>query len=214
MKVKTQHRLIGGLVLLALTAIFLPLAFHRSEPAMHLRLSAKAPKSPAKPKVNLQLPSPSGMPSRSSSTMEQPNHVSSQTAKQAAERTPEVTSRILNTVPPPHPAAVSQSKKPTTTKKPVSVTSESSGQIFSETPPKAWVVQVASFSSKENASNLVEQLRSKGMDAYFRQVIADHATVTRVYVGPEINLAKVKQLQRVLAKKFGLSGVVKEYEIK
>jgi len=87
MEAKNKQRIIGGLVLLALVAIFLPLLFHNSRPSTRLQLSGQVPTAPTKPEVQLQLPAPSeshAMPKFKSPTA-------------AAAQTPKITQRILNT---------------------------------------------------------------------------------------------------------------------
>ncbi len=51
-----KHRIIGGLVLLAIIAIFLPFLFHSSQPSTPLKLSTQIPDQPDAPQVPLQLP--------------------------------------------------------------------------------------------------------------------------------------------------------------
>lgn len=56
MKLQTKQRVIGGLVLLALVAIFLPVLFHNKQPSTQLSLSTKIPPPPPAPKAVLTLP--------------------------------------------------------------------------------------------------------------------------------------------------------------
>jgi DedD protein len=51
-----KERIVGGLVLLAIVAIFLPLLFHHSPGSRMFSLSTHVPKPPAKPKVVVQMP--------------------------------------------------------------------------------------------------------------------------------------------------------------
>ena len=56
MRVRTKQRLIGGLVLVAILAIFLPLIFHNTRPIVGDRLSQKQPTAPSMPKIDVQMP--------------------------------------------------------------------------------------------------------------------------------------------------------------
>jgi DedD protein len=67
-------------------------------------------------------------------------------------------------------------------------------------PPKprvgltAWVVQVGSFSSRENAQNLTDSLRSRGFEAFIEQTVIRGQTLFRVKVGPEIDRKLAEEL--------------------
>lgn len=58
MNARTKHRIMGGLVLLAVAAIFLPLAFHGSRDSSEITVSAHIPKLPPEPQVSLELGTP------------------------------------------------------------------------------------------------------------------------------------------------------------
>ncbi|GAA4355405.1 SPOR domain-containing protein [Kangiella marina] len=64
-----------------------------------------------------------------------------------------------------------------------------SGVNKPEFKENAWVIQIGSFSNKENATGLVETLRNKGFRAYKR----DAEEYTRVFVGPYPDEATAKQ---------------------
>ncbi len=51
-----KERLVGGLVLLAIAAIFLPLLFYHTHGRRFFSLSAHIPKPPPKPKLVVQMP--------------------------------------------------------------------------------------------------------------------------------------------------------------
>jgi DedD protein len=51
----------------------------------------------------------------------------------------------------------------------------------------AWVIQVGSFSSRENAEKLVQQIREMKYAAFMEQADVDGKTVYRVKVGPEVD---------------------------
>lgn len=235
MQTKAKHCLVGGIVLLAIVVIFLPLLLHNSRPLTNFKLSMEEPPPPAKPEVQLQLPAVK------SSEALPTNTTQSQSAKQAAQQTPVVTQRILNTVPAPAvtPRAASQITKmnehvDATVKAPKTTTQLSTSDskyaekqkaivatksktkpvsrfLLGSSVPKAWVIQVASFSSQANATYLVKQLRAKGFNVYARQNQLDGRMIVRIYVGPEINQNKIKKIQQQLKQQFRLKGVIKRY---
>lgn len=58
-----------------------------------------------------------------------------------------------------------------------------------------WAIQVGSFKSKENAERLAAELRKEGDSIFTADVHSSQGTVTRVYVGPESQLATAKLKQ-------------------
>lgn len=79
--------------------------------------------------------------------------------------------------------------------------------------PPAWVVQVGSFASVDNARALRDQLRSRG----FKAVFLDRDTIGgkpawRVRVGPEMERTRSEQVRDRLAQEMKLQGVVVSYD--
>jgi cell division septation protein DedD len=80
---------------------------------------------------------------------------------------------------------------------------------------KAWVLQLASFSSVNNAERLVAKLRQAGYDAYNKKSsLANGRVISRVFVGPEINRKKILRLQTKLKSRYKLMGLVRKFKIK
>lgn len=191
MNTQAKQRMVGGLVLLALLAIFLPIFFGNPNPGtQNVQLSSKTAAPPASPRVELQLPP---MPSK----------------VVAVKRPAPVKLPVIATVS-PKPAVHPHSSKPTLIKKvkaPVKALA-----VGAEST--AWVVQLASFSSQDNADRLIKRLRAAGYDAYTRsRHAAAGKTLIQVFVGPEIKRARVDALLLQLKEKYRLSGVVKRYAV-
>lgn len=79
--------------------------------------------------------------------------------------------------------------------------------------PPAWVVQVGSFSSEDNARVLRDQLRTKGFKAVFidRDMIGGKP-VLRVRIGPEMERSRSEQVRERLSREMKLEGVVVSYD--
>jgi len=77
--------------------------------------------------------------------------------------------------------------------------------------PEAWIVQVGSFGSEQNALALRDKLRGKGYTAFIETVHLDGRRVVRVGVGPEMLKSKSEALRDKLASDMGLSGLVVSY---
>lgn len=78
----------------------------------------------------------------------------------------------------------------------------------------AWIIQVGSFSSRQNAEGLVNKLQKKRFPAFLEQTDVKGKTLYRVRVGPEIDqeLAQklLVKLDRTL-KPMKLKGSLKRY---
>ena len=56
--------------------------------------------------------------------------------------------------------------------------------------PEAWIIQVASMKSKDNAVALTEKLQAEGFKAYYRRTESKNGSVIyRVIVGPKLSLS-------------------------
>lgn len=78
----------------------------------------------------------------------------------------------------------------------------------------AWVIQVGSFSNRENAEKLVQQIREMKYAAFMEQADVDGKTVYRVKVGPEVDRKLADKMLTSLnkdLKPLNLKGTVKSY---
>lgn len=98
---------------------------------------------------------------------------------------------------------------------PPSVVGEAHDANVAETPPSvdagAWVVQLASFSDAGNAEALRDRLRARGYSAFIRSVYGEPGTVTRVYVGPELERDRARESVEALERDTKLRGIVVHY---
>jgi len=77
----------------------------------------------------------------------------------------------------------------------------------------AYVLQVASFSSVENATKLVNRLKSMGFKAYQRASTPKNGkAVHRVLVGPYINKKQAHEVREKIANQAKLEGIIKVYD--
>jgi len=77
--------------------------------------------------------------------------------------------------------------------------------------PRAWVLQVASFSSRKNADQLVKRLRAKKFPAYQERATVDQKPVFRVRIGPEVDRKLAEKMLKRVAKEFKLEGQIVRY---
>lgn len=72
---------------------------------------------------------------------------------------------------------------------------------------QAWLIQVGSFGSVENANNLRDKLRKAGFENSFSQR-SDDGKLTRVFVGPSTQRAELERSAAQIALKFDLKGKI------
>lgn len=76
------------------------------------------------------------------------------------------------------------------------------------TGAKAWAVQVGSFTKRESAEKLRDQLRKSGYRAFVTSAQAAGKTVVRVRVGPELERGDADQLRKRIEKDLQLQAKV------
>ena len=101
---------------------------------------------------------------------------------------------------------MSASTKPTATDTPASAR---------QAPPAAgvtaWVVQLGSFASAENAESLNKKLRQSGYSAFVEPLQQGGTKVFRVRVGPELRRSSAQSVRDRLQANMGLDGIVVPY---
>ncbi|BBN82178.1 cell division protein DedD [Pseudoalteromonas sp. A25] len=77
----------------------------------------------------------------------------------------------------------------------------------------AYVIQLGSFSHKPNVDALVAKLNKSGFKAFTRPVKTPNGTLTKVFVGPDLNKAKLEAKLPELKKLTKLNGRLTQFEI-
>lgn len=75
----------------------------------------------------------------------------------------------------------------------------------------SWMIQVGSFSNKENAERLVASLREAGYDTHLEPTQVKNQKLFRVRVGPEIERTNADEIAEAISKKFFVSARVIRY---
>lgn len=75
----------------------------------------------------------------------------------------------------------------------------------------AWVIQLGTFSSEQNALALRDQLRVKGYTAFVEKIKTGDKPLFRVRVGPELERARADALRDKLEKETKQKGIVERY---
>lgn len=212
-----KKRLVGATVLVSLVVIFVPMLLD-DEPMVDSGITeTNIPPKPANDFSSRVIP-----------------------AEDEELAIPPVTARpeIVPLVPPPAPAAVAEPPKPAEPAVPAApaapvaadkktVVAEKKVEPPVQPSPAekpqpvqpreglaAWVIQVGSFSNRENAEKLVETIRKMKYDTFMEQADVDGKTLYRVMVGPEVERKLADQMLVKLnkdIKSLDLKGRVRSY---
>jgi len=194
-KSQLRQRLIGALVLVALLAIIVPF-FLGDQPDTSAESIASIPPAPEQiPGADLPI---------EEDNPETPVDVTVDTVIDAA--TPPVTAPAPTKPSVSNPAPVTAPATPST-RTPVAPSS-ATPRSPAKAPANAWVVQLGSFSSEQNAWALRDKLRNKGYHAFVERVSEGGKMVIRVRIGPELQRTKAEAVQQKLEKEMKIKGIV------
>ncbi len=189
-----KQRLVGAVVLIALAVIFLPMLLDGSGRSGHVSMEMEIPPEPVYD-VPSRLPPLPGPESEPAPVETQPRGTPRREATASA--LPAPTPEKKQPVPAPKPKPKPKPPAETVPEKPVEASTLS-----------AWVVQVGSFSTEDNALVLRDKLRARGFTAFVEPHRSGQSTVYRVRVGPELKRETADALQARLKKEQKLDGIV------
>lgn len=196
-----KKRLVGATVLVSLVVIFVPMLLD-DEPMVESGISTT--NIPPKPERDF----------------------SSRVIPAEGERlsVPPISHRpeIVPLKPPPAPVVTEKTEPSVVTEKPEPATQSAPTKPAETQPPvvepreglTAWVIQVGSFSNRENAEKLVEKIREMKYAAFMEQADVEGKTHFRVKVGPEVDRKLADKMLVDLnkdLKPLNLKGTVKSY---
>lgn len=78
---------------------------------------------------------------------------------------------------------------------------------------QAWIVQMGSFKSKENARSLTDKLRAAGFNAFTKEIKSARGSARiHVYVGPEFKEASATKISKKIQRELNLPSIVLPYK--
>lgn len=77
--------------------------------------------------------------------------------------------------------------------------------------PVYWALQVASFSQKDKAEKLKQQLIAQGHKVELRTVQSAGNTVVRVYIGPKLEKNTLEKIQQDIDKQFAVKSILLKF---
>ena len=84
-------------------------------------------------------------------------------------------------------------------------------EIDAEGVPVAWILQVASVSTREKANALRDSLISDEHKAYVKQIRRADKTLYRVYIGPKFEKAQLERIKPSVDSEHGVSSLIVRY---
>ncbi len=181
-----KQRLVGAAVLIALAVIFLPSFFQRDKP-VEIDTRSQIPAAPSiEPIVINKSVKPDGATVPKASELFQPAPVD----------------KVVNK------STDSQKQKPAVTlskdadiEKSTAKTTKVDAKLNAKGVPVGWVLQVASFKSKDSAEKFAKTLSQGNDKAYFKSVETSQGQFYRVYLGPLIDKNQALAKQKTIDKK-------------
>ena len=213
MQRRLKERLIGAAVLVMLAVIFIPMIL---DDTTHTESTITESNIPAKPETEF---SSRIVPLTDSEVPADDDTVTDSEETAPAETTP------VDTVP-AEPTTAETAKADTTPDETIQAPAPASedkavtaAEKSGEKPTSgkgdigltAWVVQLGSFSSENNANNLNDKLHKAGYSSFVEPVKQGSNEVYRVRVGPELLRSDAQKLKDRLRKNMKLDGMLLPY---
>ncbi|MHB8535561.1 MAG: SPOR domain-containing protein [Sulfuricaulis sp.] len=196
-----KHRIVGAIVIVALVVIVVPLILNRREPPVDA--------------------SPPGEPAARGEIAGTPDTklvvtpvLPLETQAAGGNTSTKAVTPTVDSAPKPQAPAVAPVEKPPAVKKPPAApasakTTKSSS--VAEKITKGWIVQVGTFSNRENAIHLRNKLVSHGHGVHTETVTLAGKKATRLRVGPFREKRQAEKAQALIRKETGVRGAVQTY---
>lgn len=208
-----KQRIIGALVLVSLAVIFVPMLFDEPHSERTSR-SINIPEEPPFPEVDAPEPPAADAPAY---RLEESGEPEPDTQRQV-QRVDEPAEPVSEAQPEPAPqtepaepvAQESVAQEPAPTPEPESQQSDQQADSaeYAGSLEGAWVVQLGSFGSADNARNLRNKVRDQGYNSHLQEIQRGDTTLTRVFSGPFAEKAEAERAKRALDREFGLNSLV------
>ena len=196
-----RQRLVGTLVLLAMAVVFWPIIFVNPE----VRTSIVVAEPPPVPVIDTEpLPALISPSEKITSSVEAPSYDEEAQAladqKTLINAEQDVVQTAVNLAPADTLETIDLSRQA-----PSPIAPDSSGF------PITWVLQVATVSTQERAASLVDQLVSKGYEAFATSFASDDEILWRVQIGPKADLARFDPIKLEVDKALRVESVIVRY---
>lgn len=206
-----KQRLVGALILIALAVVFWPIIFvEPGDPT-----TQEIGQIPARPAVNTDpIPAPETKGLRQSPVLkareeaEQKEITQQQTEVDVADAALEP---VIRTLPATIPAQTKESEAPVVKEPKTRTEAPKKPNLDSQGVPVAWILQVASLSMSEKAEAMRSRLLEMGHKAYVKKIYRAGKPLSRVYIGPKFERAKLDKIKAGVDAEFRVQSVVVRY---
>lgn len=199
MRYTLKHRLIGAAVLAAVAVLLLP-SFFKEKKDFQVSTKSEIPSRPniVAEEFKAPQPVPNIEPAPAPETMFVPTESASEPTPAVAESA-SVSSLAASSMP---------------SEKVVSgdVSSVPSMPLNQKGLPEAWVVQVGSFTTKEAANKLRDDLQADGQKAYVRTTTGASGAISRVYIGPKLDKNQAMAVKEQMDKRLKVKSMVMRFQ--
>lgn len=210
MERRLKERLIGASVLVMLAVIFIPMVLDDSEQVETRITGSNIPPRPEDDFSSRIVPLPGGdfarpanAPASSAASAALPPAIEPQ-----AEAKAETPAEAVSTVPPVASAAQDAAQPAPSA---AAAAARTGGARPDRVGLTAWVVQLGSFSSAENANGLNARLRAAGYASFVETLQQGAEPTYRVRVGPELLRSEAQVLRDRISAELELDGIVVGY---
>ncbi|RYY01481.1 MAG: SPOR domain-containing protein [Gammaproteobacteria bacterium] len=202
MRYTLKHRLIGAAVLAAIAVLLLP-SFFKEKKEYQVNTKSQVPARPNIVAEEFKAPQP--VPNIEAAPAPETMFVPPEAAQQQATVESSASSSsvaAVKTSASTKVAAVSATQ----------VSSVSAMPLNHQGIPDAWVVQVGSFTTKEAANKLRDDLQADGQKAYVRTTTTNGNSISRVYIGPKLDKNQAVALKEEMDKRLKVKSMVMRFQ--
>ena len=199
-----QNRIVGTVIVAAAAIIFLPDLLDGKKKTYQEQFQ----QIPQPPKVE-KVTTPKEFPEQKLNAIEKPAiaddiiAVDDESTEQNKPKTDDANNTLII-------SALDKPKDIATDKVAIQNNSEKNTPIAPVTG-EAWVIQLGSFSKKKNVDDLINTLTNAGYVVFTKPVKTKNRTLTKVFVGPDINKSKLEKQIPELAKITKVTGKIAKY---
>ncbi len=208
MRYTLKHRLIGAAVLAAVAVLLLP-SFFKEKKEYQVSTKSQIPAHPNVVAEEFKAPQPVANiePAPAPETMFVPTDSASDLP--------------VSEIPPSTTTAAASSASMSSVASAKVVSSAVTAQATSSVPamplnqkglPDAWVVQVGSFTTKEAANKLRDDLQADGQKAYVRTTASGNNAISRVYIGPKLDKNQALALKEQMDRRLKVKSMVMRFQ--
>ena len=225
-----KQRLVGALVLIALGVVFWPVIFIETDRGALDRSSQLQP-MPRLEDVVIPAPTPldnvepvaradeiaaAADPDRQASVRTEPNPEPQPVPKPEREQAPAPSPQAEAEPEPAKTASPAPAPQTKPAPKPAAAplkpaATPASPALDEDGIPIAWVLQVASLSSRDKADELTAQLIAQDYKAYSRAIRRDDEVLYRVFVGPVFEREKLALAKKDIDRQLQVSAIIARY---